>query len=141
MADRMLPLLALLLAGCSPQETRGACGESFCLPGSAKLIDKKQPVHDFNIYRLDWRSTRFTIYEGNHPRKSAGESRIGLPLPMDGSAMLRRSGDRGSVLVNVANCQEDELECSWPRYLDVMGPCASPRQCQVKAFAAQLSRR
>lgn len=36
-------LVLLVLAGCSTQqEPRGACGESFCLPASAKLVAKVQ---------------------------------------------------------------------------------------------------
>jgi len=61
-----LPILAGIFIAASPQNL---CGESFCLPSDAKLISRESPVEDFNLYRVQWRSNRFMIYEGNYPQR------------------------------------------------------------------------
>jgi len=121
-----------MLAGCSSQEARGTCGESFCLPASAKLIGKQTPVEDFNLYQAEWDHARFGIYEGDAPQR--GEARrIALRLPMDRAAAMSVTDGQASIIIKVGK--------AWPEYLDVMGPCPSDGNCPAKLFAAQLSRR
>ena len=140
MLRTLLPLPFLLLMGCSTQEPRGSCGESFCLPASANLLAKETPVHDFNLYQVQWRGERFGIYEGNHPQVSVDDSSMNTQLPIDPSAMLHVYEGRGDVLIKVStDCQSDEL--CWPAALHVMGPCQSSKQCRLKDFAAELSLR
>lgn len=134
-----LLLLTLGLIGCSTQEPQAACGESFCLPSTAELIDKRTPVEDFSLYRVEWGGIRFGIYEGNQPQDLPGASRTGIRLPIDATADLRVAGGRGSLLIKVTECRADEL--CWPRYLDVSGPCETSARCPLQDFASQLSRR
>ena len=139
MSRRNLLLIGFLLMGCSEQEPRGVCGESFCLPSTAKFIEKTTPI-DFNLYQLEWKGDRFGIYEGNNPQRDLAGRSTKLRLTMDRSATLHVSGGRGRVLVQVkTECRIGE-DCG-PQYLDVAGPCRSSEQCQVRDFAAQLSRR
>ena len=131
MFKHSVPLVGLLLMSCSTQEPRGVCGDSFCLPTSAKLIDKKTPGEDFNLYQVEWRGGQFGIYEGNYPQGIDEPNRTALRLPIDQSASLSLSNGQGSIIVDVKK--------DWPNYLDVMGPCQSSQQCPLKAFAAELS--
>ena len=129
-----------MLVGCWTQEPRGECGESFCLPATATLVAKETPVHDFNIYQVEWRGERFGIYEGNHPRRQPESRSSALSLPLDPSAKLSVADGRGSVVIRIArDCRAGE-PC-WPEFLDLTGPCASSDKCEVAAFAAELSRR
>ncbi|WP_156457635.1 hypothetical protein [Altererythrobacter sp. Root672] len=132
----MMRLLALLFAttlmSCSPETDGGACGESFCLPSDARLLSKRTPVHDFNLYDVEWNGVRFVIYEGNAPDEGEGAESI-LSLPLDPEAKLRRDNERGSV---VARMRPD-----WPNYLQINGPCAAGDQCEAAALAKGIIRR
>lgn len=93
-----LALLALI--GCSSAAGPGVCGESFCLPGGAKLISRETPVEDFNLYRVEYAGNRFVIYEGNHPKRSPGS--VVLTLGKKWPAYLEVSGpcaSKGSCAV------------------------------------------
>ena len=129
----MFPLIGLLLIACAGQRPTGACGESFCLPADGRLLGKQTPVEDFNLYQVEWRGTRFGIYEGNHPQRSDGGHRTPLRLPVDEAASISRVNGGGSIIVNVGK--------DWPAYLDVMGPCQSPQHCPLESFAAELTLR
>lgn len=137
--------MGLLLTGCSTQvptaqEPRGTCGEGFCLPASANLLDKARPVEDFNLYDVEWRGIRYRIYEGNAPQRDEESRSSPLRLPIDQSAVLTIADGIGSVLVTLkAECKVGE-SC-WPMYLAVSAPCPLIGHCQVEDFAAQLSRR
>jgi hypothetical protein len=145
MLKRSLLVMGLLIAGCSKQgpmaqEPRGTCGESFCLPASAKLIDKERPVEDFNLYDVEWRGTQYRIYEGNNPRFEDEMRGKPLRLPIDQAAILTVAKGIGRVLITLkSDCKMGE-SC-WPMYLDVAGSCPLVGHCQVEDFAAQLSRR
>ncbi len=132
MLKRVLPMMVFLVAAASAG-TNETCGEKFCLPAEAKLQSKQTPVHDFNLYRVEWRGDHFTIYEGNHPDDGAEASKTPLSLPLDRSATLRLREGRGSVLLKIGE--------EWPAYLDVMGPCASKTVCSAAVFAGKLRRR
>src|SRR6476660_4185141 len=106
------PLMTLLLIGCSGEKPTGPCGESFCLPFEARLLSKKTPLEDFNLYQVAWRGARFDIYEGNHPQgqDDVGGSVVGLPGNRAG--MLRVRDGQASIIFDTQN--------DWPAYLDVM---------------------
>ena len=133
-------IASALLWGCTGQEPRGACGDSFCLPRSASLLGKQTPVEDFNLYQVEWRETRFGIYEGNQPQRADEARSTPLRLPIDDSATLYVSEAGGNVLVEIMSECGIGKSC-WPQFLDVMGPCRSTADCEVAAFAAELSRR
>lgn len=71
------------VAACSEEPQLGECGESFCLPNEAKLVERETPAEDFNIYRVENGGNRFVIYEGNHPQRDQGSVllRTGKPWP------------------------------------------------------------
>jgi hypothetical protein len=79
-----------LMASCSRPDQPPLCGESFCLPRGAKLISRQSPVHDFNLYRVEWNGDRFLIYEGNHPQRSKGS--VVLEMRKDWPNYLQVSG-------------------------------------------------
>lgn len=127
------PLMSLFLVACGVDRPTGPCGEGFCLPPDAQLLSKQTPIEDFNLYQVAWRGSRFAIYEGNHPRRlnDAGGSVFELPVRRAGT--LRVSDGQGSVIF--------DTQSKWPAYVDVMGPCQSNENCQVKALARKLSLR
>ena len=145
MLKRSLSVVGLLLMGCSAQgpvaqEPRGTCGEAFCLPASAKLLEKATPVEDFNLYDVEWRGARYRIYEGNAPQRREESRSKPIRLPIDQSAALTLADGIGSVLITLkAECKLGE-SC-WPMYLDVASSCSQISHCQVEDFAVQLSRR
>lgn len=72
--ESLRPTIAILfgtLAACSGAHSR-VCGESFCLPNGAKLVERETPVEDFNLYRVEEGGNRFVIYEGNYPQRGQG---------------------------------------------------------------------
>lgn len=124
----------LLLGGCSVQQPQGECGESFCLPVDAKLVEVLAPVEDFKFYRIEWRGQPMEIYEGNQPKKRPEASSVALlNLPLDNKAALRFIDHGGSILVRMGD--------DWPMYLEVTGSCSSTEQCSVASFAKELERR
>ncbi|MDP9422352.1 MAG: hypothetical protein M3Q19_05875 [Pseudomonadota bacterium] len=128
----LLSLTALLpLVACTQVQSVGSCGESFCVPADAKLLGKRTPVEDFNIYQVAWRGSRFTIYEGNHPEGNddAGGTVVGLPRNRAGTL---RVGDREGSLIF-------DTQLDWPAYIDVMGPCPSIDNCPVKSLAREIT--
>lgn len=61
-----------MVAACSGEPEPAVCGESFCLPGGAKLLGRETPAEDFHLYRVEEGGNRFVIYEGNHPERDQG---------------------------------------------------------------------
>jgi hypothetical protein len=133
MLKSLLPIMMMFFVAPASASAGESCGESFCLPAEAKLQSKKTPVHDFNLYGVEWQGNSFTIYEGNHPQSRAEASKSPLTLPLDKSATLRVLEGRGSVLIKIGE--------EWPTYLDVMGPCGSGTACAAARFAEKLRRR
>jgi hypothetical protein len=126
-------LTAALLAGCSAKPT-GACGESFCLPADARVVEILAPVEDFKFYRIEWREQSVEIYEGNQPKERAeATSNTAVELPIDPKAVLRTYDLEGSILVHMGR--------DWPAFLEVMGPCPAVGDCPVATFAKELRRR
>ena len=123
----------LILAGCSGQQPRGECGKSFCLPADAKIIARLTPVEDFNFYRMNWHGHLVEIYEGNQPMKRPEATSTTVKLPINSASTLRLYEGGGSILIRMGD--------DWPEFLEVLGPCSSPKQCPVASFAAELSRR
>lgn len=72
-AHRALPLLLIAsLLGCDDRSKTVECGESFCLPGSARLMSRETPVEDFNLYHVEADGQEFVLYEGDYPQESEG---------------------------------------------------------------------
>ncbi|HEV2079238.1 MAG TPA: hypothetical protein VGR19_05000 [Allosphingosinicella sp.] len=88
-------------------------------------------MEDFNLYKVDWQGTQFTLYEGNHPQNRKDTQPFRLPI--DEAASLSFGEGRGSIVINVKE--------GWPAYLDVMGPCQSRQRCLLQTFAAKLTLR
>ncbi len=118
MARRSL-LSPLLLSGfllaCS-EGAHPACGETFCLPPGATLLSREATVEDFNLYRVEAQGHRFVLYEGNAPYTSEA-------LPKGHASVLMR------------------MRPVWPNYLQISGPCSQSDSCEVKLFAAKITRR
>ena len=68
----LITALLMTLTSCAGASNSTACGESFCLPDGAKMISRKAPVEDFNLYQVEEAGNRFVIYEGNHPQRLPG---------------------------------------------------------------------
>ena len=126
-----LLLVPLLCTACAAHRSAGPCGESFCLPPEARLLTKRTPVEDFNLYHVEWNGAGFLIYEGNAPTEGQGEVRT-LPLPLDAKASLRRNGERGSVVMR--------LRPRWPNFLQIEGPCAPAGECLAATLARDITR-
>ena len=133
MQTRLLFPLVLTLSACSAEQPTGECGVSFCIPADAKIISRVTPVDDFNHYKIKWRDSNFSIYEGNHPRPRLQQRGEKLKLDIDPEADLRIHERRGSILVR--------LDRAWPSYLDVSGFCGTRQRCAVADFAAELTLR
>lgn len=70
---RSFPLLLLAgLTACSERPSAKVCGESFCFPDGTNVLSREAPVEDFNLYRVEARGQRFTVYEGNAPQRRRG---------------------------------------------------------------------
>ena len=130
MRKTIASLVTLLLFGCAGDKPTGPCGEGFCLPPDAQLLSKQTPVEDVNLYQVAWHGARFAIYEGNHPKGLNDADGSVFELPVRRAGTLRVSGGRGSVIFDTQN--------KWPAYVDVMGPCESTENCQVKSLALEL---
>lgn len=93
-------MFAAALMSCSQQTDSGACGESY-LPPAARILSKRAPVHDFNLYEVEWNGGRFVIYEGNAPDDGEG-AETPLLLPVDPEATIRRDNGLGSVAEGIS---------------------------------------
>lgn len=120
----------VLLAGCASQTSSGSCGESFCLPPSANMIQKSQPVEDFLLYRVLYKGREFHIYEGNQPSplESARETTVS-----DGTRVKISIG-QGQAIVRRAIVREKR----WPLFLQVSTSIDSKAQKDLLEFVSQL---
>lgn len=129
-----MSLIVPFISGCSTSAPPSVCGESFCLPADAKLVEVLAPVEDFKFYRIEWRGQSVEIYEGNQPKdRPEATSTVPVELPIDPKAVLRRHDLGGSVLVHMGR--------DWPVFLEVIGPCPAEGDCPVATFAEGLRRR
>ena len=53
-------------------------------------MSRETPAEDFNIYRVEASGSRFLIYEGNYPKRSAGS--IIIPMKKDWPNYVEVSG-------------------------------------------------
>ena len=127
------PLMTLLLIACAAKQPTGPCGEGFCLPHDAQLLDRQTHVEDFNLYQVAWRGAWFEIYEGNHPKGLNDNGGAVFELPIRRAGTLRVSGERGSVIF--------DTQSKWPAYVNVIGHCQSTENCAVKSLALEMSLR
>lgn len=123
-------LSLLLLSSCALDSPR-QCGEVFCLPSNAELVDKRE-IEDFNLYRMRWNGERIGIYEGDHPDFQSRSAKDVI-IPIDANAKLLIENGQGQVLARLHN--------DWPQFLHLTGPCSSRDDCSVLEAASSLTRR
>lgn len=109
---RWMPFF-LSLAACAQTDSGPIdrdCGESFCLGKEARIVSKSSPVEDFNLYSIDFRSYKLSIYEGNNPSSLKAQGRA---IQIHGkSAHVISEGSKAIIRITWDSGP-------WPRFLEI----------------------
>jgi hypothetical protein len=90
------------------------CGTAFAIELAAEeTIAWRNPVHDFDLHRLQSSGGGFGIYEGNHPQTFENE-REEVELPSVGTIERLKHPETGYSYLIATNRQ-------WPRYIHLYG--------------------
>jgi hypothetical protein len=113
------------------------CGEKFCAPSTASLVTEHELVdfsrfEEFNSFQMEWRGSRFEIYEGNFPDLNHGEVEQ-VSIPVDANAEFSLDGQNGRILARLGDGR--------PRFLGISVPCGSRSECPVLDAGRALSLR
>ena len=126
---RLLILSFALFCSCAETEAV-SCGESFCLPTDTKIVHRRSPVEDFNLYNVEGPTGKFLIYEGNEPQ-SGGLDGQHVSVRLDSRAILVRTENGRRIIMKRSTD-------TWPKYLEVTGQCIDANDCSALELAAQM---